>query len=220
MSETIRVAVVDDHPMLREGVVRTLVDQGDIEVVGEGASAEEAIELAQQNLPDIVLVDMNMPGSGLTAIAHIAEVCPAVKTIVLTVREDHDAVTSALKLGARGYVLKGVAGPELVEIVRAVHEGGSYVSPSLAARLLIDFDEARKAPQGDNILKALTAREEQILRLVGQGLSNKEIGSRLSLKEKTVKHYVTNILQKLQARNRVQAALLLQREKPPGAGAR
>lgn len=210
MSEKIRVAVVDDHPMLREGVVRTLLDQGDIEVVAEGASADQAVEIAQQLLPDIILLDMNMPGSGLAAIAQIAEVCPAVKVITLTVREDHDAVAAALKLGARGYVLKGVSGSQLVAIVRTVQDGGSYVSPGLAAKLLSDFG-ASKTPSGENILGTLTAREEQILRLLGQGLSNKEIGTELSLKEKTVKHYVTNILQKLQLRNRVEAAILLQR---------
>jgi DNA-binding NarL/FixJ family response regulator len=202
--------------MLREGVVRTLLDQGDIEVVGEGASADQAVEIAQQFLPDIILLDMNMPGSGISAIAQIAEVCPAVKVIVLTVREDHDAVASALKLGARGYVLKGVGGPQLVEIVHAVQDGGSYVSPGLAAKLLSDFGSSRTS-SGENVLGTLTAREEQILRLMGRGLSNKEIGIELSLKEKTVKHYVTNILQKLQLRNRVEAAILLQRRQPPRA---
>jgi DNA-binding NarL/FixJ family response regulator len=212
-SEKIRVAVVDDHPMLRAGVVRTLQDQGDIEIVGEGANAREAVEIAQQSLPDIILLDMNMPGSGLAAISHIAESCPAVKVITLTVREDHDAVTSALKLGARGYVLKGVSGSQLVEIIRTVQHGGSYVSPALAAKLLADFGASGPiASRGENVLGTLTAREEQILRLMGQGFSNKEIGNKLTLREKTVKHYVTNILQKLQLRNRVEAAVMLQRQ--------
>lgn len=212
-SETIRIAVVDDHPMLRAGVVRTLMDDGDFEVVGEGSSAEQAVEIAQQFLPDIMLLDMNMPGSGLTALERIAELCPAVKVIMLTVQEDYDSVTTALKLGARGYVLKGVGGAELVTIVRAVHDGGSYVSPSLAAKLLSNFGQldGKDAP-GDDTLGSLTAREEQILRLIGEGLSNKEIGNALDLKEKTVKHYVTNILQKLHLRNRVEAAVMLQRK--------
>jgi two-component system nitrate/nitrite response regulator NarL len=212
--DTIRIAVVDDHPMLRAGVVRTLIDDGDFEVVGEGSSAPQAIELAQQFLPDILLLDMNMPGSGLTALERIAALCPAVKVIMLTVQEDYDSVTTALKLGARGYVLKGVGGSELVAIVRAVHDGGSYVSPPLAAKLLSNFVQLRsKSVPGDGTLDSLTAREEQILRLIGEGLSNKEIGSQLTLKEKTVKHYVTNILQKLQLRNRVEAAVMLQKTK-------
>ena len=213
MSETIRIAVVDDHPMLRAGVVRTLTDEGDFEVVGEGGSAEQAVELAQQFLPDIMLLDMNMPGSGLSAVEHIAEVCPAVKVIMLTVQEDYDSVTMALKLGARGYILKGVGGSELVAIVRAVHDGGSYVSPSLAAKLLSNFNQPDgKGAANDDALESLTAREEQILRHLGKGLSNKEIGNKLDLKEKTVKHYVTNILQKLHLRNRVEAAVMLQRK--------
>jgi len=212
MHEKIYVAVVDDHPMFREGVVRTLQDEGDMEVVGEGGTADQAIEIAQKSLPDIMLLDMNMPGSGLAAIGQISECCPAVKVISLTVREDHDAVTTALKLGARGYVLKGASGSQLVEIVRAVHEGGSYVSPSLAAKLLAELDLPEQAASPRIAThENLTAREEQILRLIGKGFSNKEIARELDLKEKTVKHYVTNILQKLQLRNRVEVAILSQR---------
>jgi two-component system nitrate/nitrite response regulator NarL len=216
MSDKIRIAVVDDHPMLREGVVRTLNDEFDIEVVGEGDSADQAIDIAQKLLPDIILIDMNMPGSGLAAIERISDVCPAVKTIVLTVEEDHDSVTHALERGARAYVLKGVGASELVDVVRAVNDGGSYVSPSLAAKLLSNFGASnRKGDYGQDPIQTLTAREEQILDLLGKGLRNKEIGRQLDLKEKTVKHYVTNILQKLQLRNRVEAAVLLQKQAKP-----
>jgi two-component system, NarL family, nitrate/nitrite response regulator NarL len=212
MSDPIRIAVVDDHPMLREGVVRTLLDEGDIEVIGEGATAEQAIELAQKFLPDVMLLDMNMPGSGLTAVGRISELCPAIKLIVLTVQEDHDTVTQALKLGARAYALKGVGASELVDIVRSVHDGGSYVSPSLAAKLLANFSRPDRKGSEPEPFETLTAREEQILVLLGKGLRNKEIARQLHLKEKTVKHYVTNILQKLQLRNRVEAAVLLQKQ--------
>jgi two-component system nitrate/nitrite response regulator NarL len=212
MSDPIRIAVVDDHPMLREGVVRTLLDEGDIEVIGEGATADQAIDLAQKFLPDIMLLDMNMPGSGLTAIEQISEQCPAIKLIVLTVQEDHDTVTQALKLGARAYALKGVGASELVDIVRAVHDGGSYVSPPLAAKLLANFNRPGHKGSEQEPIERLTAREEQILVLLGKGLRNKEIARQLDLKEKTVKHYVTNILQKLQLRNRVEAAVLLQKQ--------
>ena len=212
MTEKIRIAVVDDHPMLREGVVRTLNDEPDIEVVGEGGSADQAVDIAQKSLPDIILLDMNMPGSGLAAIERISDCCPAVKLIVLTVQEDHDAVTHALERGARGYILKGVGASELVDIVRAVHDGGSYVSPSLAAKLLSNFGASNRKKDPENPIETLTAREEQILELLGKGLRNKEIGLQLDLKEKTVKQYVTNILQKLQLRNRVEAALLLKKQ--------
>jgi two-component system, NarL family, nitrate/nitrite response regulator NarL len=212
MPDPIRIAVVEDHPMLREGVVRTLLDERDIEVVGEGATADQAIDLAQKFLPDVMLLDMNMPGSGLTAIGRISELCPAIKLIVLTVQEDHDTVTQALKLGARAYALKGVGATELVDIVRAVHDGGSYVSPSLAAKLLANFNRPDRKGSDQEPIETLTAREEQILVLLGKGLRNKEIARQLDLKEKTVKHYVTNILQKLQLRNRVEAAVLLQKQ--------
>ena len=216
MSDPIRIAVVDDHPMLREGVVRTLLDEADIEVVSEGGTAAEAVDIAQQFLPDIMLLDMNMPGSGLTAIERISRLCPAIKLIVLTVQEDHDTVTQALQLGARAYALKGVGASELVDIVRAVHDGGSYVSPPLAAKLLANFgSKERKAGSEQEPIETLTAREEQILMLLGKGLRNKEIARQLDLKEKTVKHYVTNILQKLQLRNRVEAAVLLQKQSKP-----
>jgi two-component system nitrate/nitrite response regulator NarL len=193
-----------------------LNDEHDIEVVGEGGSAEQALDLAQKLLPDIILIDMNMPGSGLVAIERIWDACPAVKTIVLTVEEDHDSVTHALERGARAYVLKGVGASELVDVVRAVNDGGSYVSPSLAAKLLSNFGASnRRGESGQDPIQTLTAREEQILDLLGKGLRNKEIGRQLDLKEKTVKHYVTNILQKLQLRNRVEAALLLQKQAKP-----
>lgn len=212
MPETIRVAVVDDHPMLRDGVVHTLAEQSDFEVVAEGGSTADAIRIAGDHLPDLMLIDMSMPGNGLNAVSELNQRFPAVKTIVLTVMEDQDAVSAALRLGARAYVLKGISGPDLVGVLRSVHEGGSYVSPTLAAKLLSVYDETRKAmPSEDQLLSQLTAREEQILSLLGTGLSNKEIGDELDLKEKTIKHYVTNILQKLQVRNRVEAALLVQR---------
>jgi two-component system, NarL family, nitrate/nitrite response regulator NarL len=215
MSDKIRVAVVDDHPMLLKGVVRTLTEENDIEVVGEGKSADEAFALAQKLLPDILLIDMNMPGSGLTAIERISVVCPAVKMIVLTVREDHDSVTHALERGARAYILKGVDASELVDTVRAVNDGGSYVTPSLAEKLLSNFAASHKNEAEQDPIQSLTAREEQILALLGKGLRNREIGRQLDLKEKTVKHYVTNILQKLQLRNRVEAAVLLQKQTRP-----
>lgn len=213
----IRIAVVDDHPMLRAGVIQTLRDEPDFEVVGEGGSADDAVAIAVREMPDVMLIDMNMPGSGLTAVEQISEHCPAVKLIVLTVREDHDAVTDALQRGARGYVLKGVGAREMISIVREIRGGGSYVSPSLAAKLLERFNQLpdsanSKAAQS---LRSLTAREEEILRLIAKGMSNKEIGNELELKEKTVKHYVTNILAKLQLRNRVEAALFM-RDAEPG----
>lgn len=209
MSDKVHVVVIDDHPLFREGVAGLLAAQPDMEVVGQGGSADEAVRLARDLLPDVILLDLDMPGGGLNAARAIAETCPVTKIVVLTVSEADDHLISALKSGARAYILKGVAGRELVAILHGVLAGESYVPPTLAASLLLEMGEggARGRTAADP-LDELTAREREILELLAQGLSNKEIGQRLFLAEKTVKHYMTNILQKLQVRNRVEAALL------------
>jgi two-component system nitrate/nitrite response regulator NarL len=212
MTNNIRVVVVDDHPLFRDGTARTLNSCAEIEVVAEGENAEAAIQLAQDHLPDIILLDISMPGGGIEAARVISRTCPVVKIAMLTVSEREDDVMKSLKAGASGYILKGVGGRELIEIVTGVYNGDSYVSPGLAARMLT---ELKNIPVEDvahkDIFSALTAREEQILESVSRGLSNKEIGRELNITEKTVKHYVTNVLQKLQVRNRVEAAVLAQK---------
>ena len=212
MTINIRVIIVDDHPLFRDGTARTLGSCAEIEVVAEGESAEDAIRLAQQHLPDIILLDISMPGGGIEAASVISKVCPVVKIAMLTVSEREDDVMNSLEAGASGYILKGVGGQELIEIIGDIHNGDSYVSPGLAARMLT---ELKKLPVDEvtpkDIFSDLTAREEQILKSISRGLSNKEIGRELNITEKTVKHYVTNVLQKLQVRNRVEAALLAQK---------
>lgn len=207
MDNRIRIVIADDHPLFRGGVVRTLEERPDIQVVGECGSADEAVALVDHMLPDLVLLDISMPGSGLAAANQIGRNFPAVKIVMLTVSEEDDDVLAAIKAGARGYVLKGISANELVDLLRSVALGGSYVSPSLAARLLVAMKDT-DARRAKDPISELSKREEQILRLVAQGRSNKEIGRELDLQEKTVKHYMTNILQKLQVRNRVEAALL------------
>ncbi|MFN8459454.1 MAG: response regulator transcription factor [Anaerolineae bacterium] len=205
MGDKIHVVVVDDHPLFREGVSTILGAEPDIEIVGQGTCAEEAVHLACDLLPDIILLDLDMPGHGLNAARIIADSCPVTKIVILTVSEADDHLVAALKAGARAYILKGVAGRELIRILRGVWAGESYVPPMLAASLLL---EMRDTGGRANPLDELTERERQILEQVASGLSNKEIGLQLHLTEKTVKHYMTNILQKLQVRNRVEAALL------------
>lgn len=209
MENKIRVGVVDDHPLYRDGVIFTLAAQPDIQVVDQGASAADAVRIATEHQPDVLVLDMSMPGGGLDAIETIALQCPSVKTLMLTVVADEDQVCTALKNGSRGYLLKGTSGPELVQTVRLISQGESYVSPSLAAKLLVrsGSGQAREGKRADPF-SDLTPREEQILSILVEGRSNKEIGNKLDLSEKTIKHHLTNILQKLQVRNRVEAALL------------
>ena len=205
MNEQIRVLVVDDHPLFRQGVVHSLGSDPNLLVVGETSSGEEALQLARELLPDVVLLDISMPGwSGLVTAEKITTACPATTIVMLTVSEDKDKLIAAFKAGARAYVLKGVSARELTHVVRTAAAGEVYVSPSLAAEMLVSLTQG-KAPDP---LQELTEREREILRLIGGGLTNREIGERLFLSEKTIKHYVTNILQKLQVRSRVEAALL------------
>jgi len=213
MTDKTRVVIVDDHPLFRDGVAALLTNDPDFEVVGQGASADDAVRLARDLLPELILLDIDMPGSGLSAAQAIAVQCPVTRIIFLTVSEEDEALVSALKMGARGYILKGVAGRELVRILKAVHSGESYLPPGLAASLLIEMSSPRPVANIDpDPLEDLTEREREILEKLSAGLSNKEIGLHLHLSEKTIKHYMTNILQKLQVRNRVEAALLAQRQ--------
>ncbi|GAB4212302.1 MAG: response regulator transcription factor [Synechococcales cyanobacterium] len=203
----IHMVVVDDHPLFLEGVVQTLGSEPDIEVVAQGSSAEEAIRLSQEYLPDILLLDWGIPGTGLAAAKAVAAACPVTRIVILTASEEEEHLLAALRVGAKAYILKGVAARELVRILRGVFLGEVYVTPTLAASLLVDMTGS---PPKDP-LHALTEREHQILYCVAAGRSNKEIAQELFLSEKTIKHYMSNILQKLQVRNRVEAALLAQK---------
>lgn len=206
MTNRVQIIVADDHPLLREGVVLSLQEHGRFEVLAQVGTADEAVAAVETHLPELALLDISMPGSGLTAAAEIARRFPAVAIVMLTVSESDEDLMAALKSGARGYVLKGVSAAQLIEVLLSVSEGASYVSPSLAARVLATM-QTRSTPAVQAASEDLTAREVAILRLVATGLSNKEIARELELQEKTIKHYMTNILQKLQVRNRVEAAL-------------
>jgi len=212
MADRIRIVLIDDHPLFRNGVANTLNADEAMEVVAEGASATDAYRLALEVLPDVMLLDISMPGGGINTAQTLATAFPVIKTIMLTVSEDDDDVVNSLQAGAQGYILKGIGGPELIEVVKNISKGDSYVSPALAARLLArgNHPDPDPDPGGQSLLADLTHREDQILKRVAKGWSNKEIGLDLAITEKTVKHYMTNILQKLQVRNRVEAALLAQ----------
>lgn len=207
MSDPLKLVVVDDHPLYRSGVIRTLEESAGFVVVGEGASGQEAVDLCARLRPDVVLLDISMPGGGIEAARDIATRHETIRIIMLTASEHDDDILAALAAGARGYVVKGVGAAELLSAIAAIAKGETYVSPTLAARLLVAMNAPRPREAPASPFDSLTAREEQILKQVSGGLSNKEVGRKLGLQEKTVKHYMTTILQKLQARNRVEAAL-------------
>ena len=204
----IRLVLADDHPIYRDGVARTLEDTGGIAVVGQAQDAEAAVALCRTLAPDLVLLDISMPkGGGIGALSQIMQMPKPPLVAMLTASEDEGDLMQALRLGAAGYILKGVGASELVELVRDLAAGRSYVSPGLAGRLLVAM-RGKPAGAPPSPLADLSRREEDILKLVAQGLSNKEVGRKLDIQEKTVKHYMTSILQKLQVRNRVEAAML------------
>ena len=205
MTEPIRIVLADDHPLFREGVAVSLAAAQDFNVIAQVGSGEAAVEMAMELHPDMVLLDVNMPGmGGIAAAARIAGALPAARIMMLTVSENAESLLAALKAGAHGYVLKGVSASELRRIVRNVAAGEAYVTPTLAAEMLTEFSR----PQPPDSFATLTSREGDELDLLSQGLTNREIGDRLHLTEKTIKHHMTVILQKLHVRTRTEAALL------------
>jgi NarL family two-component system response regulator LiaR len=204
----IRVLIADDHAVVRQGL-RTFLDlQEDIEVVAEAADGAEAIAAAARLEPDIVLIDLVMPGvDGIEALRRLREQVPHARAIVLSSFVDDDKLFPAIRAGAAGYLLKDVQPQELVEAIRTVHGGGALLHPQVAARLL---DELTEDP--------LTPREREVLVLIGRGMPNKLIARELSLSEKTVKAHVSSILAKLGVSDRTQAALYAVREGIVGPG--
>ncbi len=208
-TDTIRIVVADDHPLFRRGVVDALNAEEDCTVVGEADTGDTAAQAAEEFHPDVAILDIDMPdGGGIAAARQISAVVPSTQILILTVSEREDDLLQALKAGARGYVLKGTPAQGLAHAVRAIAAGEVYITPALANTILYEMTHHDEA----DALGALTDRENEVLQLVGEGLTNREIGERLYLAEKTIKHYMTGILQKLQVRSRVEAALLAQRQ--------
>ena len=204
MTPAIRIVVADDHPMFLDGLVATLSADDELQVVAIVGDAVAAVRAVREHTPDLALLDVAMPGGGLEAARQISADFPATRVVILTSSEDQDDLTAAMKAGARGYVLKGVAGRELRAILKGIHAGGTYLAPGLAYGALKELTRQKTA----NPIDELTSREREVLALVASGLSNAEIGGRLGLAEKTVKQYMTSILGKLQVASRVEAALL------------
>lgn len=202
MNNKLRIAVVDDHPLLRDGVMRSMAEHG-FEIVGEGGSRNDAIDLVTKMQPDILLLDISLPGGGLEAIEPILRQRPKQKIVILTVSESRDHLVRAFSLGARGYVLKGIGSTRLAEILHAVVAGERYVPPTLGSMPL-----AHKPSEAAGESKSVfTARERQVMELLSSGRSNKIIAEELGLHEKTVKHHIAHVFDKLEVRNRTAAAI-------------
>ena len=204
----IRVLVVDDHDLFRRGLMEVLDEESDLEVIGEARNGQEAIDRVAEFSPDVVFMDLNMPGqNGIETTAYLSQEWPDLKVLVLTVSEEAADLYNALKVGARGYVLKISSPQEIIDALRQVHQGWVVVSPAMAPRFLSDLgqpdDTSPPVAAGET---QLTLREQEILRLVARGLSNSQIGDELMVSENTVKSHVKNILGKLHMKNRSEAA--------------
>lgn len=205
----IRLVLADDHPIYRDGVARILQEAGGINVVGQAQDGEMAAQICETLSPDLVLLDISMPkGGGLGAMARIMRMDKPPLVAILTASENEGDLMQMLKQGAAGYILKGIGGSALIGLVRDLAAGRSYIAPGMAGQILIAMRGSPAGAEAPNPLADLSRREEDILRYVSQGLSNKEVGLHLDIQEKTVKHYMTSILQKLHVRNRVEAAML------------
>ena len=210
---TVNIAVIDDHPLLREGVSSTLQSVDGFDVIDQGESYQDALRIAHEAMPDIILLDISMPGGGVEAARDIHEALPSIKLVMLTASEDEKDVMTALQAGANAYILKGIGGKKLIEIIRRVSTGETFITPSLATNILMHSYNQEPAPLPTSLLDKLNERESSILKALSRGLTNKQIADELFLSEKTIKHYMTNILQKLQVKNRVEAALMAQKIK-------
>ncbi|GIK41133.1 MAG: DNA-binding response regulator [Chloroflexota bacterium] len=205
MTDPIRILVADDHPVVRDGLVAILSTQPDFEVVGEAGTGLEAVERAAILQPDVMLLDLEMPElDGVEVLRRLSQANPAVQVIVFTAFDTDERILGAVQAGARGYLLKGAPRKELFDAVRVVRAGGSLLQPVVASKLLRQVSHQNQASR----VEALTPRELEVLRLLAQGLQNKEIAAELVISERTVKFHVSSIMGKLGAGNRTEAVTL------------
>lgn len=213
--DPIRVLVVDDHALFRRGLEMVLAAEPDMEVVGEAGDGAQAIDLAAETTPDVVLMDVRMPRrGGIDACAMIKETVPSAKIIMLTISDEEADLYEAIKAGAMGYLLKEISIEEVATAIRAVHGGQSLISPAMASKLLSEFAAMIKKDERTQVpVPRLTDREMEVLKLVARGLNNRDIARELYISENTVKNHIRNILEKLQLHSRMEAVVYAVREK-------
>jgi DNA-binding NarL/FixJ family response regulator len=214
--QVLRVLIVDDHALFRRGLQMVLQQEEDIEVVGEAADGAEAIEQAVELMPDVVLMDVRMPKrSGIEATQQIRDSLPHAKILMLTISDEEQDLYEAIKAGASGYLLKEISIEEVADAIRSVWAGQSRISPSMASKLLSEFAAMSKRADERQQVPAprLTEREMEVLRLVAQGLNNRDIAGQLFISENTVKNHIRNILEKLHLHSRMEAVVYAVREK-------
>ncbi|RWZ55042.1 response regulator transcription factor [Halobacillus fulvus] len=213
---TTRIVLIDDHKLFREGVKRILDFESSFEVVAEGDDGTSALDLVEQYMPDVVLMDINMPSmNGVEATAEITKKHPDMKVIILSIHDDENYVTHALKTGAQGYLLKEMDSDALIEAIKVVREGGSYLHPKVTHNLVAEYrrlseasgNSAYRTIEYRKPLHLLTRRECEVLQLLADGNSNRGVAESLYISEKTVKNHVSNILQKMNVNDRTQAVV-------------
>src|ERR1017187_9067216 len=216
--EPIRVLIADDHALFRRGLEMVLEEEDDIDLVGQASDGTEAVSVAGESLPDIVLMDIRMPKiSGIEACRAIKEVAPSAKIVMLTLTDEED-LFEAIRAGASGYLLKDIPLDEVAEAVRSVHGGQSLINPSMAGKLLSEFATLAKRDAEEERVQhvaapKLTDREMEVLKLVARGMNNRDIAKELFISENTVKNHVRNILEKLQIHSRMEAVMIAVRQK-------
>nr|WP_275983549.1 response regulator transcription factor [Paenibacillus hamazuiensis] len=207
-----RIVIAEDHPLFRSGVRNLLRTTDDLEVVGEASSGEEAVALVERLQPDLVLMDIRMPGmNGIEATRLIKEKYPAIEVLILTMFRDDQSVFTAMRVGAKGYILKDSDEDELLKSIRMVGSGGAVFSADIAGRMMHYFSQSRTVPADNPTFSELTKRELEILERIAKGDSNAEIAARLQISNKTVANYVSNILNKLQVSDRNAVKRLVQK---------
>jgi DNA-binding NarL/FixJ family response regulator len=214
--ETLKVLIADDHALFRRGLLMVLEDEPDLEVVGEAGDGAEAVQKANELMPDVVLMDVRMPkNSGIEATAAIKDAMPHVKILMLTISDEEADLYDAIKAGASGYLLKEISIEEVAEAIRSVWAGQSRLSPSMASKLLSEFQAmSRRADEPEEVrAPRLTDREMEVLGLVAQGLNNRDIAKELFISENTVKNHIRNILEKLHLHSRMEAVVYAVRAK-------